>query len=89
MHINYRFWKKQLLKIKVLEYSFNNLSGVLSFFSKYSQRMSVLEDISANHRVLSPSTARWNFKSRTVNTIYAMKGVLIQCCTELQISQFK
>ena len=74
---------------KSIRVFFNNLSGIPAFFSKSPQRMSVLEDISAGQRVPSPSSTRWSFKSRTVNAVYEMKDELIQCCTELQVSQSK
>ena len=69
--------EKAVSQNKSIRVFFNSLSGILAFFSKSSQRMSVLEDIYAGQKVPSLSITRWNFKSRTINAVYEMKDVLI------------
>ena len=64
------------------------MSGIPSFFSNSPQRMSVLEEIAHRRIPCSPST-RWNFKSRTVQTVFDLKDSLIECCSKLEESRSK
>ena len=67
---------------------FNSLSGIPAFFSNSPQRMAALDN-TAGRRIPRPSTTRWNFKSRTVNTVYESKDALIACCSKLEASNSK
>lgn len=68
---------------------FNSLSGIPAFFSNSPQRMATLESVADSHRIPRPSTTRWNFKSRTVNAVYEMKDLIIECCSKLESSNSK
>ncbi|KAG0729553.1 Zinc finger MYM-type protein 1 [Chionoecetes opilio] len=64
---------------------FNCLSGIPAFFSKSPQRMAALESVAGCH-IPRPSATRWNFESRTVNAVHAMKDALLECCSTLEAS---
>ncbi|XP_063741896.1 zinc finger MYM-type protein 1-like [Eleginops maclovinus] len=57
---------------------FSDLAGFSSFFSRSPKRTSVLDRVVA-HRLPRASTVRWNFHSRTVNTVFEHKEDLLQC----------
>ena len=67
---------------------FNSLSGLPAFFSKSPQRMAALEKV-ADRRIPRPSSTRWNFKSRTINTVKEIKEEIIECCSVLEKSNSK
>ncbi|XP_063744370.1 zinc finger MYM-type protein 1-like [Eleginops maclovinus] len=56
---------------------FSDLAGFSSFFSRSPKRTSVLDRVVA-HRLPRASTVRWNFHSRTVNTVFEHKEDLLQ-----------
>lgn len=62
---------------------FSTLSGFPAFFSRSSQRMSVLEKI-CKCRIAAGSVTRWNFKSRTVSCVFENREALIECFLELE-----
>ena len=61
---------------------FSSLSGIPAFFSRSPQRLSVLDNIT--RRIPRPSSTRWNFNSRVVNTVFENKDALIECFKVLQ-----
>ena len=65
---------------------FSSLSGVSEFFSKLPQCMASLENATAGRRIPRPSSTRWNFWSRTVNSVHEIKSEIIQCCSNLETS---
>ena len=42
-----------------------------------------------DRRIPTPSTTRWNFKSRTVATVDENRNKIIECCDELETSLSK
>lgn len=62
---------------------FSDLSDITNFFSNSPQRVSVL-DKTVGRRIPRASATRWNFKSRTVNTVYEYRDALIECMEEIQ-----
>ena len=50
--------------------------------------MSTLRRV-CDRRIPTPSTTRWNFKSRTVATVYENRDKIIECCDELETSLSK
>ena len=67
---------------------FSSLSEILSYFSRTPQRMSALGRV-CDRRIPTPSTTRWNFKSRTVRTVYEDQDKIIKRCDELESSLSK
>lgn len=61
---------------------FCSLSGIPQFFSRSPQRLAALDEVS--QRIPRPSGTRWNFKSRTVNTVFENKEALLKCFKLLQ-----
>ena len=57
---------------------FSDLAGFSGFFSRSPKRTSVLDRVVA-HRLPRASTVRWNFHSRSVNTVFEHKDDLLQC----------
>lgn len=66
---------------------FSNLSDICNFFSNSPQRIGVLDEI-VGKRIPHASATRWNFKSRTVNTVYEYRLQLIECMERIE-SSFK
>ena len=62
---------------------FLDLAAFPAYFSRSPQRLSALESVVAR-RIPSCSATRWNFKSRTVNTIFENKESLKECLLELE-----
>ena len=65
---------------------FSNLSDITTFFSNSPQRVAVLDEI-VGRRVPRASSTRWNFKSRTVNTVYEHIESLIECFEKISTTQ--
>ncbi|XP_063755768.1 zinc finger MYM-type protein 1-like [Eleginops maclovinus] len=65
---------------------FSDLAGFSSFFSRSPKRTSVLDRVLA-HRLPRASTVRWNFHSRTVNTVFEHKEDLLQCFETIRDSE--
>ena len=42
-----------------------------------------------DRRIPTPLTTRWNFKSKTVATVYENRDKIIECCDELETSLSK
>lgn len=62
---------------------FSDLSDITNFFSNSPQRVAVLDKI-VGKRIPRASATRWNFKSRTVNTVFEYREELIECMEEIQ-----
>ncbi|CAH1998384.1 unnamed protein product [Acanthoscelides obtectus] len=62
---------------------FSNLSDISTFFSHSPQRVAVLDDI-VGARVPRSSVTRWNFKSRSINTVYEYRELLIECMEKIE-----
>lgn len=62
---------------------FSDLSDLTNFFSNSPQRVAVLDKV-VSSRIPRASTTRWNFKSRTVNTVYEHREDLIVCMEEIE-----
>lgn len=69
--------------VKSARLFFANLSGIAAFFSKSPQRLAALDEF-VNRRIPRPSSTRWNFNIRTVNTVFENKNNLIKCFEKLQ-----
>ena len=61
---------------------FSNLQGICTFFSVSPQRTAVLDAV-VNRRLPRASNTRWNFLSRSVNTVFEHKNDIIQCMDEI------
>ena len=61
---------------------FANLQGICTFFSVSPQRTSILDSI-VKKRLPRASNTRWNFLSRSVNTVFDHKKDIIQCMDEI------
>ena len=48
--------------------------------------MASLENATAGRRIPRPSSTRWNFWSKTANSVHEMKSEIIQCCSNLETS---
>lgn len=57
---------------------FANLQGLCTFFSTSPQRTSIL-DQTVQSRLPRSAPTRWNFQSRSVETVYAHRKDLIEC----------
>lgn len=62
---------------------FANLSGIAAFFSRSPLRLSILNKHMTS-RIPRPSTTRWNFQVRTVNSVYENFEAIKNCIEELQ-----
>lgn len=62
---------------------FAELSDITNFFSNSPQRVAILDEVVGN-RVPRASATRWNFKIRTVNTVYENRESLIACMEKIQ-----
>ncbi|KAK6297140.1 hypothetical protein J4Q44_G00317230, partial [Coregonus suidteri] len=65
-------------RIKKRNIFFSDLSGITTFFSRSPKRTSILDQTVAR-RLPRPSSTRWNFNSRVVNTVYENRDDLIVC----------
>ncbi|KAK6325060.1 hypothetical protein J4Q44_G00044020 [Coregonus suidteri] len=65
-------------RIKKVNIFFSDLSGITTFFSRSPKRTSILDQTVAR-RLPRPSSTRWNFNSRVVNTVYENRDDLIEC----------
>lgn len=57
---------------------FSSLRGICTFFSNSPQRTALLDEIVKKRLPRAPAT-RWNFLSRSVNTIYDHKKNIVEC----------
>lgn len=57
---------------------FANLQGICTFFSNSSQRTAILDEI-VKRRLPRSIQTRWNFQSRSVNTVFENREELIEC----------
>lgn len=62
---------------------FCNLSDITNFFSNSPQRVAILDEV-VGQRVPRASSTRWNFKSRTVNTVFENREALIECMERIE-----
>nr|CAH7751058.1 unnamed protein product [Callosobruchus chinensis] len=62
---------------------FSNLSDIANFFSHSPQRVAVLDEI-VGQRIPRSSATRWNFKSRTISTVYEYRESLIECMEKIE-----
>ncbi|KAJ8915784.1 hypothetical protein NQ315_004596 [Exocentrus adspersus] len=62
---------------------FSNLSDIANFFSHSPQRVAVLDEI-VGQRIPQSSVAVWNFKSRTISTVYEHRELLIECMEKIE-----
>ncbi|CAG9771417.1 unnamed protein product [Ceutorhynchus assimilis] len=66
---------------------FADLSDITNFFSNSPQRVAILDEVVGNRvprAALGTSATRWNFKIRTVNTVYENKESLLECMEKIQ-----
>ncbi|KAE9522089.1 hypothetical protein AGLY_017508 [Aphis glycines] len=61
---------------------FASLGGFCSFFSTSSQRTAILDEV-VKKRLPRAAPTRWNFHSRTVNTVFEYKEELIICMDKI------
>lgn len=64
---------------------FSDLNGITNFFSNCSQRVAVSDRV-VGKRIPRVSATRWNFQSRTVNTVFEHREVLIECMEETPLT---
>lgn len=64
---------------------FSNLTDITNFFSRSTQRISILDEI-VNKRLPRTVETRWNFKSRVVNTVYENRESLIECMKKIEVT---
>ena len=62
---------------------FSNLQGICTFFSSSPQRTAVLDEVVGKRLPRSVPT-RWNFHTRSVNTVYEYREELIECMRTIQ-----
>lgn len=61
---------------------FASLGGFCSFFSTSSQRTAILDEV-VQKRLPRAAPTRWNFQSRTVNTVFEYREELIICMDKI------
>ncbi|XP_072022939.1 zinc finger MYM-type protein 1-like [Amphiura filiformis] len=74
---------KQISGIRVF---FANLAAFPLFFQGSPKRMAALKK-SCQRRLPRAGATRWNFQSRTVNTVYESREDLVECLTEIKSGQ--
>ncbi|GBM20893.1 hypothetical protein AVEN_253699-1 [Araneus ventricosus] len=62
---------------------FSNLSDITNFFNKSPQRVAILDE-TVRKRIHHGSDTRWNFKSRTINTVYECREEFIECIGKIE-----
>ncbi|GBL99104.1 hypothetical protein AVEN_64104-1 [Araneus ventricosus] len=62
---------------------FSNLSDITSFFNKSPQRVAILDE-TVRKRIPYGSATRWNFKSRTINTVYEYRKQLVESMGKIE-----
>ena len=75
-------------KIRPIKLFFANLSAFPVFFSESPKRTAVLDKV-CNRRLPRAGATRWNFQSRTVNSVYENKETLIQCLLMIRDGSYK
>lgn len=66
-------------KVKIF---FANLQAFSTFFSRSPKRTSVLDEV-VKKRLPRAVPTRWNFKSRTVNTLYEHRASFLECLEKI------
>lgn len=61
---------------------FSSLQGICTFFSNSPQRTAILDEV-VKKRLPRACPTRWNFLSRSVNTVFHHKEDIIQCMNEI------
>lgn len=64
---------------------FSNLSDITNFFSNSPQRIAILDE-TVGKRIPHGSATRWNFKSRTINTVFEYRDELMKCVEKIESS---
>lgn len=72
--------EKSVCQNKTVQKFFANLQAFPKFFSRSTKRTEVLKKIVSKRIPAAPQT-RWNFNSRTVNSVYTYKDALKECMT--------
>lgn len=72
-------------KIPKVSTFFSELGGFCAFFSRSPKRTSVLDDV-VGSRLPRACATRWNFHSRSVNTVYEHRDDLLKCFKTIQDS---
>lgn len=67
---------------KKLKIFFADIQSFATFFSQSAKRTAFLDEI-ANRRLPRAVPTRWNFKSRTINSIYENKEMLAECLEKI------
>ncbi|KAK0143087.1 hypothetical protein N1851_018787 [Merluccius polli] len=65
---------------------FANLTAFGTFFSKSPKRTAVLDEV-CGRRIPAAGQTRWNFKSRTVHTVFENQQTLKQCFEKIRNEQ--
>ncbi|XP_049800118.1 zinc finger MYM-type protein 1-like [Schistocerca nitens] len=58
---------------------FSNLEGISTFFSRSSTRTAILDEVVKKRIPTCPQSIRWNFKSRSVITVYKYQKEIVEC----------
>lgn len=66
-------------KVKIF---FANLQSFSSFFSRSAKRTALLDEV-VKRRLPRAAPTRWNFKSRTVNTLFEYKNSFKECLEQI------
>lgn len=67
---------------KKLKIFFADIQSFATFFSQSAKRTAILDDI-VKKRLPRAVPTRWNFKSRTINSIYENKDMLLECLEKI------
>lgn len=62
---------------------FSNLEGISTFFSQSPKRTAVLDEIVKKRIPTCPQSIRWNFKSRSVTTLYKYQKEIVECVEKI------
>ncbi|KAK7878088.1 hypothetical protein WMY93_031235 [Mugilogobius chulae] len=62
---------------------FANITAFATFFSKSPKRTAVLDEV-CGRRIPASGQTRWNFKSRTVHTVFEQQDTLKQCFEKIK-----
>ena len=75
--------QKACSSVTAVRVFFANITAFATFFSKSTKRTAVLDEV-CGRRIPAAGQTRWNFKSRTVHTVFENKDTLKRCFEKIQ-----
>ncbi|GBN32770.1 hypothetical protein AVEN_58867-1 [Araneus ventricosus] len=81
--VQFNCWESNQSESASSSIFFSNLSDITNFFNKSPQRVAILDE-TFRKRIPHGSATRWNFKSRTINTVYEYREQLIECMGKIE-----